>query len=262
MWLPLAFMGWDKWQAMPHAPGGGPALPQPGLHGQHTTAANWALPLQDRQLDGFYSLEEECLANKADCAAVCRQLQQPVGTPADKLRLALVWLLTCESGERWCGDCCRLQTRVLASADARLPAHLRAGGMPWCSGAAEVDSALEAGLAAKSHACSASRGWKHLTRCWCNCRVLFIQRCAAFSPALRVATRLPAVPPEGDCQQVEGLLAAAGADMAAWHYAKRMRRLNLTGKQQVRREVGGVPLSTAVCGVGLQPAAGQSAPLH
>lgn len=56
--------------------------------------------LQDRQLDGFYSLEEDCLANKADCAAVCRQLQQPVGTPADKLRLALVWLLTCESGER------------------------------------------------------------------------------------------------------------------------------------------------------------------
>lgn len=37
---------------------------------------------------------------------------------------------------------------------------------------------------------------------------------------------------------MEGLLAAAGADMAAWHYAKRMRRLNLTGKQQVTRGVG------------------------
>lgn len=63
--------------------------------------------------------------------------QAPVGTPADKLRLALVWLLTCE-----------------------------------------------------------------------------------------------AVPPEGECQQVEALLATVGADMAAWHYVKRMRRLNLTGKQQ------------------------------
>lgn len=40
------------------------------------------------------------------------------------------------------------------------------------------------------------------------------------------------VPPEGECQQVEALLAAAGADMAAWSYVKRMRRLNLTGKQQ------------------------------
>lgn len=56
--------------------------------------------MQDRQLDGFYALEEDCLANKADCAAVCRQLQQPVGSAEDKLRLALVWLLTCESGER------------------------------------------------------------------------------------------------------------------------------------------------------------------
>ena len=41
------------------------------------------------------------------------------------------------------------------------------------------------------------------------------------------------VPPEAECQQVEGLLGAAGADMAAWSYVKRMRRLNLTGKQQL-----------------------------
>ena len=41
-----------------------------------------------------------------------------------------------------------------------------------------------------------------------------------------------AVPTEAECQQVEGLLAGCGADMAAWSYVKRMRRLNLTGKQQ------------------------------
>ena len=55
------------------------------------------------------------------------------------------------------------------------------------------------------------------------------------------------MPPEGECQQVEGLLAAAGADMAAWHYAKRMRRLNLTGKQQVRQ--GRDWRRECVCGV-------------
>ena len=35
-------------------------------------------------------------AGKADPAAVTRQLQAPVGSAADKLRLALVWLLTSE----------------------------------------------------------------------------------------------------------------------------------------------------------------------
>ena len=39
-------------------------------------------PLQERQLDAFYALEEDCLANKADCAAVCRQLQVRLGSGA------------------------------------------------------------------------------------------------------------------------------------------------------------------------------------
>ena len=47
------------------------------------------------------------------------------------------------------------------------------------------------------------------------------------------------MPAEGECQQVESLLTAAGADMAAWWYAKRMRRLNLTGRQQQQQQQPG-----------------------
>lgn len=39
---------------------------------------------------------------------------------------------------------------------------------------------------------------------------------------------------------MEGLLQGCGADMAAWWYVKRMRRLNLTGRQQQGGGAGSV----------------------
>ena len=105
---------------------------------KHTNLATAMLKvIKDRGLDHFYSLEEELVGGKADGEAVLKLLHGTVGTSDDKLRLALVWLLTA-----------------------------------------------------------------------------------------------PTVPTEAECQAAESALTAVGADLAAWAYVKRMRRLNLTGKGQ------------------------------
>ena len=64
---------------------------------KHTNIATALLgEIKQRQLDAFCSAEEELLAGKADKAAVLKTLAMGKGSPSDKLRLALVWLLSAE----------------------------------------------------------------------------------------------------------------------------------------------------------------------
>ncbi|KAL6783831.1 SLY1 [Auxenochlorella protothecoides x Auxenochlorella symbiontica] len=105
---------------------------------KHTNLATHLLgAIKERGLDRYYALEEELTAGKEHVEAVLKHLQGSQGTVTDRLRLALVWLLTC-----------------------------------------------------------------------------------------------PTAPLEAECERVETALAAAGADVRAWAYARRMRRMNLTGKSQ------------------------------
>lgn len=57
-------------------PAARPAAEKKRVIDKHTNLATALLgAIKERQLDAFYSLEEDCLGNKADAAAVARQLQ-------------------------------------------------------------------------------------------------------------------------------------------------------------------------------------------
>lgn len=77
---------------------------------KHTNLATVLLgQIKARALDQYNSVAEDLLCGKGDRGAVLKLLQGGKGSAGDKLRLALVWLLTYE------GECGQLWAKVWAA---------------------------------------------------------------------------------------------------------------------------------------------------
>ncbi|KAK9915015.1 hypothetical protein WJX75_003656 [Coccomyxa subellipsoidea] len=114
--------------------------------------------ITSRGLDQFYNTEEDCLVKKADLPTILKLLQGGKGTPTDKLRLALVFLLTCEALPSD-GDYERVTAALVAAgADTSALAYVRrmrrlnlTGRTGGGAAAGPAGDGALAGLAGQSH---------------------------------------------------------------------------------------------------------------
>lgn len=127
---------------------------------KHTNMATCLLKqIQARALKQYWDREEDCLHGKPDLPAIERLLQGSEGSPMDKLRLVLVWLLTSEALP---GDSHmeRLQSSLAsAGADTTAVAYLRrmrsmkltGGGVRGSASSVALDGLAGAGLGPQSN---------------------------------------------------------------------------------------------------------------
>lgn len=127
---------------------------------KHTNMAFSLLrQIRARALEQYWNREEDCLHGKPDLAAIERLLQGTEGTPLDKLRLVLVWLLTAEALPSD-ADMERLLTILAtAGADTTAVAYLRrmrsmkltGSGVRGSGSGAALDGLAATGLGQQSH---------------------------------------------------------------------------------------------------------------